>query len=86
MCPPAGSNFAIGELTQEDTEGLHSKTLAEVLERMQRGRTGSTEGIAAEMRHGLTGVDEIEPVALEDELGTLERKLLTLRDALNRAE
>ena len=50
--------FAIGELTQEDTEGLHSKTLAEVLGRMQRGRTGSTEGIAAEMRHGLSGVDK----------------------------
>ncbi len=57
--------FIIGELTQEKRHGgFGSKLLAEALERMQRGRTGSMEGIAAEMRHGLSGVDEIEPVAL----------------------
>jgi hypothetical protein len=48
--------FAIGELTHEDGRDLHTKTLAEVLERKRRGHTGSTEGIAAEMYHGLSGV------------------------------
>ena len=35
--------FAIGELTHEEARGLHSKTLAEVLERKRRGHTGSTD-------------------------------------------
>jgi hypothetical protein len=56
--------FAIGELTQEDAKGLRGMSLAETLERMQRGRMGSMEGIAAEMPHGLSGLGEIEPVAL----------------------
>ena len=56
--------FAIGELTQEETQGLSSKALAEALERMRRERAGSTEGIVAEMHHGLSGVDETEPLAL----------------------
>jgi hypothetical protein len=56
--------FAIGELTQEKAKGLRGMSLAETLERMQRGRTVSTEGIAAEMPHGLSGIGEIEPVAL----------------------
>ena len=56
--------FAIGELTHEEARDLHSKTLAEVLERKRRGHTGSREGIAAEMRHGLSGVHEIKPLAL----------------------
>ncbi len=56
--------FTIGELTQEDTEGLHSKTLAEVSERMRRERTGGREGIATEMHHGHSGADEIELLAL----------------------
>ena len=55
--------FAIGELTQEKAKGLRGMSLAETLERMQRGRTVSTEGIAAEMPHGLSGIGEIEPVA-----------------------
>jgi hypothetical protein len=41
--------FAIGELTHEDGRDLHSKTLAEVLERMRRERRGSTAGIEAEI-------------------------------------
>jgi hypothetical protein len=41
------AHFAIGELTQEDTEGFRSKPLAEALERMRRERTGGREGIAA---------------------------------------
>jgi hypothetical protein len=41
--------FAIGELTHEEARDLHSKTLAEVLERMRRERRGSTEGIEAEI-------------------------------------
>ncbi len=32
--------FTIGELTQEETQGLRSKQLAEALERMRRERTG----------------------------------------------
>jgi hypothetical protein len=57
--------FAIGELTQEDTEGLHSKPLTEVLERKRQERSGSTEGIAAEMPHGVSGVDEAKPLAFK---------------------
>jgi FXSXX-COOH protein len=39
--------FVIGELTQEDTEGLRSEALGEALGRMRRDRAGSGEGIAA---------------------------------------
>jgi hypothetical protein len=39
--------FAIGELTQEETQGLRSKPLAEALERMRRERAGGKGGIAA---------------------------------------
>jgi predicted Fe-S protein YdhL (DUF1289 family) len=35
--------FAIGRLTQEEARDLHSKSLAEVLERMRRDRAGSTD-------------------------------------------
>jgi len=57
--------FAIGELTQEEeVQGFGSKPLAEALERMRRERAGSTEGLAAEMYHGHSGADEIEPLAL----------------------
>ena len=55
--------FAIGELTQE-TQGLRSKPLAEALERMRGERAGGTGGIAAEMYHGLPGLDETERLAL----------------------
>jgi hypothetical protein len=55
--------FAIGELTHEEARDLHSKTLAEVLERKRRRHTGSKEGIAAEMHHGLSGVEETKPLA-----------------------
>jgi hypothetical protein len=55
--------FAIGELTHEEGRDLRSKTLAEVLERNRREREGSAEGIAAEMPHGLSGVDETKPLA-----------------------
>jgi hypothetical protein len=44
--------FAIGELTQEQTQGLRRKPLAEALERMRRERAGGRGGIAAEMQHG----------------------------------
>jgi hypothetical protein len=43
--------FAIGELTQDETQGLRSKPLAEALERMRRERAGGTEGIAARKPH-----------------------------------
>jgi hypothetical protein len=57
--------FAIGELTREETEDTRSKLLAEALERMRRERrAGGREGIAAEVHHGLSGVDETNPLAL----------------------
>jgi hypothetical protein len=56
--------FAIGELTQEEAQGFGSKPLAEALERMRRERAVSRNGIAAKMHQGLSGVDEIEPLAL----------------------
>jgi predicted Fe-S protein YdhL (DUF1289 family) len=39
--------FAIGELTQEETQGMRSKALAVTLERMRRERARGTEGLAA---------------------------------------
>jgi hypothetical protein len=57
--------FAIGELTQqEDERDLRSGPLAEVLERKRQERAASTDGIAATMPHGLSGVDETKPLAL----------------------
>jgi hypothetical protein len=44
--------FAIGELTHEEVRDLHSKPLAEVLERKRRERAGRTDVIAAAMPHG----------------------------------
>jgi hypothetical protein len=55
--------FAIGELTHEATQGLHSKTLAQVLERKRQERADSRERIAAEMPHELSGVEETKPLA-----------------------
>ena len=55
--------FAIGELTHEEARDLRSKPLAEVLERKRQERAGSTDGIAATMPHGLSGVDETKPLA-----------------------
>jgi hypothetical protein len=57
--------FAIGELTR-GKHSLRSKPLADALSRMRRERAGSREGIAAEMRHGLSGVDESKPLALRN--------------------
>jgi hypothetical protein len=55
--------FAIGELTHEEARDLRSMPLAEVLERKRQERAGRTEGIAATMPHGLSGVDETKPLA-----------------------
>jgi hypothetical protein len=55
--------FAIGELTQE-MQDLRGEPLAEALERMRRERAVSRNGIAAKMHQRLSGVDEIEPLAL----------------------
>jgi hypothetical protein len=55
--------FAIGELTHEDGRDLRSKPLGEVLERKRRERTGSTDGIATAIPHGLSGVAETKPLA-----------------------
>ena len=58
--------FAIGELAHEEEEaqGFGSKPLAEALERMRRERADSTEGIAAQMHDGRSGVHECKPLAL----------------------
>jgi len=59
--------FAIGELTQqEEARDLRSKALAVVLERKRRERAGTTDGIAAAMPHGLSGVDESKPLAFRN--------------------
>jgi predicted Fe-S protein YdhL (DUF1289 family) len=55
--------FAIGELTHEEARDLHSKTLAEVLERKRRRHTGSTDGIAVTMPHRLSDVEETKALA-----------------------
>ena len=56
--------FAIGELTHEDGQDLRSKPLAEVLERKRRERAECTDGIAAEIHRGLSGIHESKPLAL----------------------
>jgi hypothetical protein len=56
--------FAIGELTQEDTEGLPSEPLAAALKMMRRERAGVKETMAAELHHGLTGAREPQAIAL----------------------
>jgi hypothetical protein len=55
--------FAIGELTHEEGQDLRSKPLAEMLEMKRQERAGRTEGIAATMPHGLSGVEETKPLA-----------------------
>jgi hypothetical protein len=47
--------FAIGELTQEETDGPYGRALVEALKRMRRGGAGRTEGMAAALHHGLSG-------------------------------
>jgi hypothetical protein len=56
--------FAIGELTHEEARDLHSKPLAEVLERKRQRHTGSAESIVAEMHHGPSGAREPQAIAL----------------------
>jgi hypothetical protein len=56
--------FAIGELTQEETDDPRGRALAEALKGMRRGGAGRTEGMAAELHHGLSSVREVEPRAL----------------------
>lgn len=56
--------FAIGELTQEDTEGLRVGALAEALKMMRRERAGVRETVSAEMHHGITCAREPVPIAL----------------------
>jgi hypothetical protein len=56
--------FAIGQLTQQkEARDLRSGPLVEALERKRQERAGSTDGIAAMIPHGLTGVDETKPLA-----------------------
>jgi hypothetical protein len=56
--------FAIGELLHEDGRDLHSKPLAEVLERMRRERAGVKETMAAELHHGFADAREPQSIAL----------------------
>ncbi len=56
--------FAIGELTQNETQGSGSKLLVEALKWLRRERAGGTEGIAAGMRHRVPRVAETKHLAL----------------------
>jgi hypothetical protein len=56
--------FAIGELTQEDTEGLRSEPLAAALKMMRRERAGVKETMVAELDHGLAGARQPQAIAL----------------------
>ena len=56
--------FAIGELMDEEEQGLRSEPLAAVLKMMRRERAGVKETVAAELHHGLVGSREPEPIAL----------------------
>jgi hypothetical protein len=53
--------FAIGELTQEERQGLRSKPLAEALQGVLRERTG---GIAAQRHQGVSDADELGRLTL----------------------
>ena len=55
--------FAIGELTQEDTEDLRGGALAEALKMKRRERAGVKETMAAELHQGLEVAREPVPVA-----------------------
>ena len=56
--------FAIGELTQEDTEGFCGGALAEALKMMRRERAGVNETMVVELHHGLAGTRDPVPIAL----------------------
>jgi hypothetical protein len=56
--------FAIGDLTQEDTEGLIGGALAEALKIMRRERTGVKETMPAELHHVLACAREHVPIPL----------------------
>ena len=56
--------FVIGELTQEDTEGLRGKALTEALKMMQRERARVKETMAAALHHGLAHAREPQAIAL----------------------
>jgi len=56
--------FAIGELTQEDTEGLRGGALAKALKMMRRERASVKETMAAQTNLRLSGVRETESLAL----------------------
>ncbi len=56
--------FAIGELTQDEAQGLRSKPLAKAMARIWGERAGGRDGIAAEMHHGPPGASETDHLAL----------------------
>ena len=56
--------FAIGELTQDETQGSGGTLLVEALKRLRRERAGGREGsITAGTHHRFSDVDEPEPLA-----------------------
>jgi hypothetical protein len=55
--------FAIGELTQDETQGLRGKLLTEALERMRGERASGTEGGAAGKHCRPSGTEGTEPLA-----------------------
>jgi hypothetical protein len=56
--------FAIGELTQNETQGSGSKILVAALKRLRWERAGGTEGVAAGKRHRFPGVADTKPLTL----------------------
>jgi hypothetical protein len=56
--------FAIGELTQEDTEGLRSEPLAAALKMMRRERAGVKVTMVTELHHRHAGAREPQAIAL----------------------
>jgi hypothetical protein len=56
--------FAIGELTQDETQGLHSKPLAGALERMRRERASGTEGGTAGKHYRPSATEGTESLTL----------------------
>jgi hypothetical protein len=69
LCEPCAREqeayFAIGELSQDETQGdSGGKLLVEALKRLRRERAGGTEGIAAGTHHRFPGVAETRPLTL----------------------
>ena len=69
LCEPCAREqeayFAIGELSQDETQGdSGGKLLVEALKRLRGKRTDGTEGTASGTHHRLSSLEETESLAL----------------------